>query len=310
MGETSYYYSWVYYCRQRYQVGDFGRVIFAESDYFHDFDHGLRDVFQERGGDDWKATSVIPPMYYVTHCTSQISAVTGALFTHVSCQGFTDNHPDGAFQPSINRWSNAFSDQAALFRMSDGSSCRVNVYWRVGHPSMVQMSIYGTEASFEYNCGGATWVDKLSRESLTDRMLPGVLGPSIFSARLRNRPAWLRTPRWWPDKLRPSRGVKTERGPILDVTLYQPVDELPSEYSGLKDMGGEWGTNYFMVNEFVRACANGTLPANNVWAAARYTVPGIVAHESSMRGGELLEIPDLGGPPSSLAPPPQRHTAG
>ena len=26
-----------------------------------------------------------------------------------------------------------------------------------------------------------------------------------------------------------------------------------------------------------------------------YTVPGIVAHESALRGGELLEIPGLGG---------------
>ena len=63
-------------------------------------------------------------------------------------------------------------------------------------------------------------------------------------------------------------------------------------------MGGEWGTNYFMVNEFIDACAEGSPPPNNVWMAARYTVPGIVAHESAMRGGELLEIPDFGDPPA------------
>ncbi|MGH2610357.1 MAG: Gfo/Idh/MocA family protein, partial [Tepidiformaceae bacterium] len=296
MGETSYYYSWVYYCRQRYEAGDFGDVVFSDSDYFHDFDHGLRDVFQTRGGERWKEIAVIPPMYYITHCTSQITAVTGARFTHVSCQGFVDKDPDGAFDPNVNEWRNPYSDQAALFRMSDGSSCRVNVYWRVGHPSMVQMSMYGTQGSFEYNCGGATWVDRASSESLTHRMRPGLLAPRFVGSALR-KPDWLKRPRWLPSSVRPSRGVATEHGRILDVTDLQPVADLPGEYAGLKDMGGEWGTNYFMVNEFVRACAQGVPPPNNVWAAARYTVPGIVAHESAMRGGELLEVPDFGDPP-------------
>jgi hypothetical protein len=36
---------------------------------------------------------------------------------------------------------------------------------------------------------------------------------------------------------------------------------------------------------------------NQVWDAARYAVPGILAHESAVRGGELLEVPDFGDPP-------------
>jgi len=36
-----------------------------------------------------------------------------------------------------------------------------------------------------------------------------------------------------------------------------------------------------------------------VWAAARYCLPGIVAHESAKRNGELLDVPDLGDPPSA-----------
>ncbi len=301
MGETSYYYSWVAYCKARFEAGDFGRVIFSESDYFHDMDHGLRDVFRERGGERWKELAVIPPMYYVTHCTSQIMAITGARFTHVSCQGFEDQDPDGAFDADVNRWRNPFSDQAALFRMSDGSSCRVNVYWRVGHPSMVQMSMYGTQASFEYDCDGATWVDRVSKESLTHMMVPGLIGPRFIMGKLR-KPAWLRRPSWLPRSVGLARGVATSGGRILDVTDLQPVGDLPAEYAGLHDMGGEWGTNYFMVNEFVRACADGVPPPNNVWTAARYTVPGIVAHESAMRGGELLAIPDFGDPPVATAP--------
>jgi predicted dehydrogenase len=297
MGETSYYYSWVFYCRQRYVAGDFGNVIFSEADYFHDLEHGLRDVFKERGGDRWQEISVIPPMYYVTHCTSQIIAITGARMTHVSSQGYVDREKDDVFQPAVNRWGNAFSNEAALFRMSDGSSCRINVYWRVGHPSMVQMSMYGTQASFIYDCAGATWTDRGQQTSLTDQMRPGLVKPRWLKSPI-SRPTWLKRPSWLPASIRPNKGVTTEHGVILDVTALQPVERLPKEFAGLHDMGGEWGTNYFMVNEFVRACAEGKMPPNNAWMAARYTVPGIVAHQSAERGGELLEIPDFGDPPS------------
>ena len=56
MGETSWYYSWVSYCKQRYDAGDFGEIIFSDADYFHDLEHGLREVFQERGGERWRET--------------------------------------------------------------------------------------------------------------------------------------------------------------------------------------------------------------------------------------------------------------
>lgn len=297
MGETSYYYSWVAYCRQRYEAGEMGEVIHTQTDYFHDLEHGLRDVFRERGGERWREVAVIPPMYYLTHNTSQILAITGAHFTHVSCQGFEDRAGDGVFQASVNRWGNRFSNQSALFRMSDGSSSRANVYWRVGHPSMTKLSVFGTEASFEYSLADATWADRAGTTSLMHLMRPGFVKPRWVGSGW-SRPSWLRRPKWLPSSIKPRKGVTTDQGTFLDVTPLQPIELLPKEYAGLHDMGGEWGTNYFMCNEFVRACALGEEPPNNVWMAARYTVPGIVAHESAVRGGELLAIPDFGDPPT------------
>jgi hypothetical protein len=43
-----------------------------------------------------------------------------------------------------------------------------------------------------------------------------------------------------------------------------------------------------------------TLPPNHVWVAARYCAPDIVAHQSALQGGVLLEVPDFGLPPSYL----------
>jgi hypothetical protein len=218
--------------------------------------------------------------------------------THVSCNGFVDSEKDGVFDATINRWSNPFSNQTALFRMSDGSSCRTNVYWRVGHPSMTKLSVYGTEASFEYDCTAAAWSDRGGTTDITDQLLPGVLKPRWMGTGIVDLARKLKRSGLLPSWVRSRRGVATAGGGVvLDVAPYQPVETLPKEYAGLPAMGGEWGTNYFMVNEFISACATGKQPPNNVWQAARYTIPGIVAHESAMRGGELLPIPDFGDPP-------------
>ena len=45
------------------------------------------------------------------------------------------------------------------------------------------------------------------------------------------------------------------------------------------------------------AVTAGTLPPVNAWVAARYTLPGIVAHQSAVQGGARLAIPDFGDAP-------------
>ena len=67
---------------------------------------------------------------------------------------------------------------------------------------------------------------------------------------------------------------------------------LPNE---LKDNLGGHGSHAFLVHEFVDSVNR--LPRINVWEAVRYCAPGIVAHESALRDGELLPIPDWGDAP-------------
>ena len=61
---------------------------------------------------------------------------------------------------------------------------------------------------------------------------------------------------------------------------------------------GHNGSHQFLVHDFVTACVTGKTPPNNVWAAARYLVPGLIAHESALKGGVLLEVPDFGDAPA------------
>jgi len=52
-------------------------------------------------------------------------AMTGARMIRGSCQGFVDRHEDGVYARDANEYGNTFSNEVALFAMSDGSACRV-----------------------------------------------------------------------------------------------------------------------------------------------------------------------------------------
>ena len=44
IGETSYYYPCTLFCRDKFQKGEFGQVVYAEGEYIHDYLHGMIDV--------------------------------------------------------------------------------------------------------------------------------------------------------------------------------------------------------------------------------------------------------------------------
>ena len=54
-----------------------------------------------------------------------------------------------------------------------------------------------------------------------------------------------------------------------------------------------------MVDDFCRAFTTGKLSPTNAWQAARYNLPGLMAHQSALRGGEAIDVPDLGNPPAN-----------
>ena len=82
---------------------------------------------------------------------------------------------------------------------------------------------------------------------------------------------------------------------------WEPVDLsmvgelLPEPLAA--DKGGHGGYHAYLVHEFVDACNRGRLPRIHVWEAVRYLAPGVVAHMSALRDGELLKVPDWGDPP-------------
>ncbi len=276
IGETSYYYPCAIYCRERYRQGDFGHIVYGEGQYYHDYVHGMYDVMKWRHGDRWEQYFGMPPMFYPTHSTSMIVSVTGAYATHVCGMGFVDRHPDNLYAREDNVWKNPFSNETMLCRMSDGSMARISEFRRIGHPGTVGMSLYGTEASYEEGVAGKTWVtkDRATCLDLSEKLRCTSIPVSADTGQMAK--------------------VTSSDGTHQGVSAVHPVDRLPGEFVGLPN--GHNGSHQFLVHDFVTACVTGERPPNNVWDAARYLIPGLVAHESAMQGGVLMEVPDLGYP--------------
>ena len=273
MAETSFYYPAVVFSRKKFAEGQMGKFVYGEGEYLHDMSHGFSDAYAANGGDDWKSTASFPPMLYSTHSVSTILSVTGAQATSVTCIGLKDTAGDGIFDSNVSMWKNDQSNQIALFETSDGGVMRIAELRRVGTApleSTVRMSIFGTEGSFEQQVGYASWATKNSFDIITDEI-------GTFSDV--ENPYSLK-----PDYIPPN---------LWDGGFARVHDrsQLPKEFVGLSN--GHGGSHQFMVDDFVMDAVGERKAPMNVIDAARFTIPGVLAHQSAQMAGQKLQIPQF-----------------
>jgi hypothetical protein len=58
---------------------------------------------------------------------------------------------------------------------------------------------------------------------------------------------------------------------------------------------GTGGSHPHLVHEFVSSVVEGRASFPDVYQSVNWTCAGICAHESAMKGGELMRLPDLRG---------------
>jgi hypothetical protein len=150
-----------------------------------------------------------------------------------------------------------FSNETALFQMSNGSKMRICEYRHVGLPCREMFNILGTKGCFygaEGNWGENKWF--------------GLREKTVLS-------------------------VEEMRDPLPDEVheAFQAGDRTSNVY------GGHGGSHAYLVHEFVDAIAHERQPAINAWEAVRYMAAGVMAHKSALRDGEVLEVPDWGDAP-------------
>ncbi|MEW6235868.1 MAG: Gfo/Idh/MocA family oxidoreductase [Candidatus Omnitrophota bacterium] len=82
-----------------------------------------------------------------------------------------------------------------------------------------------------------------------------------------------------------------EKPETYNQPMHWKTDLLPEP---LRHDSGHGGSHTFITHEFITALRENRRPAVDVYEAAAYTAPGIVAHQSALKDGELLTVPDFG----------------
>ena len=186
LGETTYYRPQAMYCRRRAREGAFGEFVYAEGEYLHDVDAhtNLRRVRESRlrgkAGGEWAAVQRryrergvrSGPMHYPTHSTSGPISVMGAHAERVCAWGYANRDGDPYFA------GDAYSNETALFYMSDGATMRICEFREVGHPERETFRVYGTDGSFEND----TWTDNQGRQPLTVEEMRDPLPDAVVEA--------------------------------------------------------------------------------------------------------------------------------
>jgi hypothetical protein len=156
-----------------------------------------------------------------------------------------------------NQYKNPFWNETAFFLTDKGHSFRVGIYWYGPVGGTERGQWFGTKISFydPHPNGLGCVLRKMSEEIEMD---------DAGFVRQASTYEQYDEPAWWQS------------------------DMLPEP---LRHDTGHGGSHAFLTHEFIDALANGRRPAIDVYEAVAMTAPGIVAHQSALKGGEQMRIP-------------------
>ena len=285
MGETCIYYPCSMYCKQAYERGDFGKFVYGESQYFHDLSHFPKNFIEDR------PNSALPPFFYPTHSTAMLRYAVGEHAVKVSAVGYRDTEENTPYAVGENPWDNEFSNEFSLMQLSGGGVARISECRRIGYkaPSSFISGFYGTGGSYQFS-NAQHLVMKLTKAGVdltdvSDQVNPYMMtehkGEADFKQKVANH-TW----QW--------NGFS----PVQDAEYAR----LPQSFKDIPAKNGHMASHQLLIDDFCTAAADGKLPRVHAWLAARFTIPGLVAHESAKKGGVLLDIPDYGDPDPALLP--------
>jgi predicted dehydrogenase len=214
---------------------------------------GLEELYFENGKRTWRYG--VAPMHYPTHCTAHLISVTGERLTQVSCNGWGDDDP----VLKDNAYNNPFWNESAMFTTNKGNGFRVNVWWKGAHLGCERAQWIGDDMSFYTK-------NPLGSDSVIVNATSKLGKDDAGFVRTKAKTQKYKQPDWWDTELLPKP---------------------------LRHNSGHHGSHTFITHEFVDACINERTPTVNIHEALAYTVPGIIAHESALKGGVSMKIPQF-----------------
>jgi predicted dehydrogenase len=249
--------------RKMVEQGRFGEIYYAESEYVEDIKSWL---VYPNGKPSWRQYWQVGKRgaFYPTHCLGPIMKwFAGDSIDEVSCFGvgpFTD--------PNYRQEDSS----TAMIRLKSGKLISVRVDVMSNRPNqIIYYVLQGTRGAVE-----------------TGRGIPSNKGPDKV---------------YFTDgQVRVSRGIDWE-------DLWKYSDLLPDEYRNMPAAArklaanGDYnccGGDYFVVQDFIRACRGEILSPVNVYEACEWSAVAILSELSAQNNGRAMKMPDFHAPQKDL----------
>jgi predicted dehydrogenase len=203
----------------------------------------------------------LPPMHYATHCVGPCLALTRDEAEYVSCFG------SGRLRDElIPKYNSPFAIESChiKYRNSDIAARIIRSLFDTARQYRESIDVYGSKKTFEW---------------------PLIEGeePVLHTAKKPEPeiPARIKVPDF--AHLLPE--------PIQRFTTKGVYDTDEHQHLSFTQGGGHGGSHPHLCHEFVSALVDGRDPFPNAVQSANWTCVGILAHESAMKGGEIIKLP-------------------
>jgi len=203
----------------------------------------------------------LPPMHYATHCVGPCLALTRNFAETVSCFG------SGRIREEmIGCYGSSFAIESTHIKFKD-SDIAARIYrslFDTARQYRESFDVYGSKKSFEW---------------------PLVEGESPIIHTAKKPESEIPSPVTVPDF------ADRLPEPIRRFTSKGVYDMEGNEHLSFTQGGGHGGSHPHLAHEFLTALLEARDPFPNAMESANWTCTGILAHESALRGGEVIQLP-------------------
>lgn len=203
----------------------------------------------------------LPPMHYATHCVGPCLALLEAEAEAVSCFG------SGRIREElIPRYNSPFAVETCHIKCRN-SDVVPHIYrslFDTARQYRESFDVYGSKKSFEW---------------------PLIEGedPVIHTAK-RPEPEI-------PQRVKVPDYAHLLPEPIREFTTRGVYDMEEHQHLSFTQGGGHGGSHPHLAHEMITALVEGRDPFPNAVQSANWTCVGICAHQSALRGGEIVHLP-------------------
>ena len=205
----------------------------------------------------------LPPMWYATHCVGPVCGLTNATAEYVSCFG------SGRIREElISKYNSPFAIESTHIKFKD-SDLSARIYrslFDTARQYRESFDVYGSKKTFEWQ--------------LVENEEPVVHTAKKPEPKI-------------PKKVKVPDYAKRLPKAIRMFTTKGVYDLDKKKHLSFTQGAGHGGSHPHLAHEFITALIEDRDPFPNAKQSANWTCVGLCAHQSALKGGQIVNLPEF-----------------